>query len=224
MRVVRVWIKKEGRAKYISHLDLNRCFLRAVRRAGIGVWYTEGFNPRPHLNFLTPLPLGQESECEILEIKLEKDMKNKEIKSRLSAVLPEGISIRDVTNPVDDPSLIAMAEYSAEIETKDAESAERFCERSKEIIEGKELFAEKPGKKGGRKVLKKINVCDHTVKFDISPSGNNCMLSLILTAGRENNLNPDLLLSALIKECETEAEILNIRKKRILKSDFSIFR
>lgn len=35
MRCVRIWFAKEGKVKYISHLDVMRCMSRAVRRAGI---------------------------------------------------------------------------------------------------------------------------------------------------------------------------------------------
>ncbi|MGN0568507.1 MAG: TIGR03936 family radical SAM-associated protein, partial [Acutalibacteraceae bacterium] len=48
MKNVRLWYKKQGAAKYASHLDLVRCFSRAVRRAGIPICYTEGFNPKPY--------------------------------------------------------------------------------------------------------------------------------------------------------------------------------
>ncbi|WP_369677352.1 TIGR03936 family radical SAM-associated protein, partial [Ruminococcus sp. CAG:330] len=42
---VRVRFAKLGRAKYISHLDLIRCFQRAVCRAGLPAAYSAGFHP-----------------------------------------------------------------------------------------------------------------------------------------------------------------------------------
>ena len=47
MKSVRIWFEKRGLAIYTSHLDMNRCLTRAVRRANIPLWYTEGFNPHP---------------------------------------------------------------------------------------------------------------------------------------------------------------------------------
>ena len=44
MRCVRIWFAKEGKVKYISHLDVMRCMSRAVRRARLPLWYTEGFS------------------------------------------------------------------------------------------------------------------------------------------------------------------------------------
>ena len=55
---IRIFFEKVGVARYISHLDLMRNFERAMRRADIPFWYTEGFNPRPFLTFALPLSLG----------------------------------------------------------------------------------------------------------------------------------------------------------------------
>ena len=38
MKTIRVFFTKTGRAKYISHLDVNRCIDRAIKRSGIPVW------------------------------------------------------------------------------------------------------------------------------------------------------------------------------------------
>ena len=82
---VRATFKKTGRAKYISHLDLNRCMLRTFRRSGLPIWYTEGFNPHPYYAFALALSLGFESECEILDFNITDDnMSMEEIRDRLN--------------------------------------------------------------------------------------------------------------------------------------------
>jgi radical SAM-linked protein len=63
-----VLLAKKGRAKYTSHLDMQRCMMRAVRRARIELWYTEGFNPHPYVTFALPLPLGVESDGEPVDM------------------------------------------------------------------------------------------------------------------------------------------------------------
>ena len=42
---------KTGEYKYFSHLDIISIITRALRRARIRVKYSEGFNPRPKINF-----------------------------------------------------------------------------------------------------------------------------------------------------------------------------
>ena len=69
MREVRLRFSKTGRLKYISHLDINRAMSRALKRAGIPLWYTEGFNPHPYMSFSLPLSLGVESLCESVDLR-----------------------------------------------------------------------------------------------------------------------------------------------------------
>ena len=51
---VRVWFSKTGTARYISHLDLNRCMSRAFHKAKLPLWYTEGFNPVSYTHLTLP--------------------------------------------------------------------------------------------------------------------------------------------------------------------------
>ena len=111
MRCVRVLLAKKGRAKYTSHLDMQRCMMRAVRRAGIDLWYTEGFNPHPYVTFALPLPLGVESEGEPVDIRLEGDMTNEQVRDSLNATMPEGIEVVSVDDAVHKPGDIAFARY-----------------------------------------------------------------------------------------------------------------
>ena len=94
---LRATFKKTGRAKYISHLDLNRCMLRIFRRSKLPVWYTEGFNPHPYYSFALALSLGFESDCEIMDFNITDDnMPLSVIKDRLNEVMPEGMGIVDI--------------------------------------------------------------------------------------------------------------------------------
>ncbi len=223
MRAVRVWIKKEGRAKYISHLDLNRCFARAVRRAGLDLWYTEGFNPHPYLNFLTPLSLGQESEGEPLDIRVESDMTDDELLERFASVLPEGITVTAVCEPVSHSSEIAAAEYDISLELADDNLAAHFAESVRQIIAGGVLTAEKQGKKGGRKVTKEINLCESVKKLEATTDGVNVCMNTVLAAGNISSLNPALLISALENETGIHADYVLIRRLRLLRADGTEF-
>ncbi len=55
---------KKGLIKYISHLDLMRLFMRALRRADLPLKMTEGFSPHPKLSIKRALKLGVESDNE----------------------------------------------------------------------------------------------------------------------------------------------------------------
>ena len=88
METVRVFFAKEGRLKYISHLDVTRCLARVFHRCGLPIWYTQGFNPHAYLTFALPLPLGVESRCESFAFRLTEEVNYEEVRDRLNAVLP----------------------------------------------------------------------------------------------------------------------------------------
>lgn len=87
---------KTGQMKYISHLDLMRLLMRAMRRADLPLKMTEGFSPHPKLSIKRALKLGVESEHEEAAIVLKESISAEEFRGRLQKQLPEGILIKDV--------------------------------------------------------------------------------------------------------------------------------
>jgi radical SAM-linked protein len=87
---------KKGFLKYISHLDLMRLFMRALRRAGLPLKMTEGFNPHPKFSIRRALKLGLESDHEEATIALKEPIEAEDFRRRLQEQLPEGIEIKDV--------------------------------------------------------------------------------------------------------------------------------
>ena len=221
---LRIWFKKTGSAKYISHLDLNRCMTRAVRRAHIPLWYTEGFNPHPYLTFALPLSLGHESEAEPMDIRIEGEMENEEIKARLNKVMPEGIEITEVTEAGCDPKEICYADYEILLAFASADEAENFAGRAKTLLSDGELSAEKPGKQGRQKVMKKVTLKDYIFGFDIGNEAENVLLKVTLSAGNTTNLNPALLLESLNAAIKADIISKKICRKRLLKAGFEEFR
>ena len=219
MKSVRLWFKKDGLAVYISHLDMNRCMTRAVRRADIPLWYTEGFNPHPYMTFLMPLPLGQSGMREPLDIRIEEELSFKEIKKRLNAVMPEGIEIVDVAKPVCKPNEIAAGEYEIDIEFTSEGEAEGFVSGAASVIEGGVLNAEKRSKRG----IKTVNLCELIRAFEIKQDGKFVRIKTILAAGNSVNLNAELLMSALYGEFSAQPEKTEIVRTKLLREDLSIF-
>ncbi|WP_321414919.1 TIGR03960 family B12-binding radical SAM protein [uncultured Desulfobacter sp.] len=80
-------------ARFFGHLEMATIFQRAVKRTGFAVKYSKGFNPSMRMSFATALPLGMESEEELLYIYLEKGLKPHKIMKSLNAQLPRGIEI-----------------------------------------------------------------------------------------------------------------------------------
>ncbi|PKL10493.1 MAG: B12-binding domain-containing radical SAM protein, partial [Spirochaetae bacterium HGW-Spirochaetae-8] len=58
--------RKEGRAAYISHISVMRIVEQTFQRSGIPLMFTQGFNPKPRLEFVNPLSLGITGAQEVL--------------------------------------------------------------------------------------------------------------------------------------------------------------
>lgn len=82
---------KDGPARFLSHLDTQENLERTLRRARLPLAYTQGFHPRPRLQFEDPLPLGWRSERERLWLELEQPFPALEALQRLRATAPEGL-------------------------------------------------------------------------------------------------------------------------------------
>lgn len=221
MREVRVRFAKVGRAKYISHLDINRAFQRAFARAEINIWFTEGFNPHPYMSFSLPLSLGVESLCENVDIRLTNDISNEEVKNRLNSVLPEGIYIVDVYDDFMDSSKIAYSDYVFKLEFKDNNAA---LSKINEILELPEILALKKAKQGKRRILKETDIKKFIVSFNTSIRDEQIVINFRLLAGAEKNLNPSLLFDTIIRLIDTDYEWKSISRINLLTADFSEYK
>jgi radical SAM-linked protein len=94
---IKIKYSKGEEIKYISHRDLIRAFHRAVRRAGLPVAYSQGFNPHMKISWGQALKVGAVSGGEYAEIRFERWVKPQELKARLNAVLPPGLEILEAS-------------------------------------------------------------------------------------------------------------------------------
>lgn len=220
MREVRLRFTKQGKLKYISHLDINRAMGRAFKRAVIPLWYTEGFNPHPYMSFSLPLSLGVESLCESVDIRIVGDISNDEIKERMNIVLPEGLKVLDVYDNFCDNSEIAYSDYVYKFQFDNNKLA---IEKIKSVLEGDEILALKKGKQGKKKVFKETNIKSFIDKFNISIREDTIILNIRLLAGTDKNLNPSLLFDTIIRLINMDYKWKSISRIALLKKDYSQF-
>ncbi|MEZ5237555.1 MAG: TIGR03936 family radical SAM-associated protein [Microthrixaceae bacterium] len=80
-----------------SHRDVARVLERAIRRAGVPVAYTEGFSPRPKLQYGLALSTGYESDGEYVDLYLDPGRTGvtepPEVALALTACLPDGLDV-----------------------------------------------------------------------------------------------------------------------------------
>ncbi len=90
-RRYRIRFAKTGVAALTGHLDLVRALPRILRRAGVDPYYSEGYHPKPVMEFSPPLPLGVRSLDELVDLSLAEELDPRELLDRLRAHAPDGM-------------------------------------------------------------------------------------------------------------------------------------
>lgn len=190
-----------GRAKYISHLDVTRCMQRAVKRAGLPVWYTEGFNPHIYLTFALPLSLGYESESETMDFRLTTDEQGEaletllaEVRDRMNDALPPDIRVVRVDLQKQKPDTIVSAVYEMTL-TVPSRDGSSLRERFELFYASDKIEVEKRSKRGVKLVDLKPDC--QVLRIDTLPNG--IGLTLKTAAGTSYNVNPTLLTDAFFR-------------------------
>ena len=195
MKNARIIFTKDGPARYISHLDLNRVMLRAVGKSKLDVWRTEGFNQHAYITFALPLSLGFSSDCESMDFRLVDDGEDMSaVPGRLNACLPEGIRVLSCAEAVHKPADIASASYDIRLEAmNDGEISEKeISDKLREFLALPGIIVTKKTKKGS----KEVDLRDYIIECKPDESSA-ARLSLTLPAGGSLNINPSLFVTAL---------------------------
>jgi len=93
---VRIRFSKEGDIRFTSHHDLMRLFGRALRRSGLPVAVTEGYNPHLRISLPAALSVGIAGRNEVLDLELSAWVRPSWVRQKLSEQMPEGVQIKSV--------------------------------------------------------------------------------------------------------------------------------
>ena len=186
MKDIRIRFEKTGRARYISHLDLTRAMTRAVRRAGLPIWYTEGFNKHPYLTFAAPLSLGFEGTDESMDLRLLEELPMEELVRRMNAVLPDGLHATGAGEPVHKVGELAAARYRLTFTGDVSRMADFLAQES--------IPAEKRTKKGG---VKTIDLKPSLTGARWEETGDGALtMEVVLPCSSTETINPSLITAA----------------------------
>ena len=161
---------------------------RAVRRAGIPLWYTEGFNRHPYITFASPLSLGFESLCESMDIRLVEDMTMDELVRRLNSVLPAGLEVIKAGEPVMKPKEIAFAAYRIAFQNSGFAD---FMENIKEFLSRQSIEVLKKTKKGD---LKKVDLKPALKKAAVSIDDRSVVIEVTAVRRQRHNQPKSFML------------------------------
>ena len=194
MKNVRVFYRKDGPCKYISHLDTNRVMIRAIGKSRLNIWHTEGFHQHAYITFALPLSLGFASECESMDFRVLEDNEDlSAIPERLNACLPDGIRVFRCAESVHKPAAIESAKYAVQIEPmNDGDiSFEELSKKWNAFLSLPEIITQKKTKKG----MKDVDLKPYILAYE-PLTGEKVRFDLTLPAGATLNINPNLLISA----------------------------
>lgn len=109
----RVRFAKTGLLRWISHRDLANLWERIGRRAELPFSMSEGFNPKPRMQFPSALSLGVESHDEVLDLELSEQWAADRLLQRLQTDQQPGLSIHSVVQVdfADGKSQVAAMDY-----------------------------------------------------------------------------------------------------------------
>ena len=190
MNTIRLKFKKTGLSIYYSQLDLQRVMARALKKSGLPVWYSQGFNPHIYMTFTLPLSLGHESICESVDFRLNEELSEQEILKALEGALPEGIELVSATAPDYEAKNIAFARYDITLYGQSDEILN--------AIEGYNNLEQAIVVKTTKKGQKDINLKDLIKDIQIiDKKDGEVVFTAIYPAGLSLNINPSLLLDYL---------------------------
>lgn len=160
LKTLKVSFSKIDQAKYFGHLEFVNIILRALRRAGVPIKFSEGFHPKPKISFEDTLPIGLESLNEYFYLIVPENLKPQSIIERLNKHLPEGITVNDC-HVVSAKPVQNNKKYNYIVTIKE----EFFDNKDLDFfLQSPEFIISRIDRKGR---LKKINLKDMVLKIEL---------------------------------------------------------
>lgn len=214
----RIKFRKYGVMKFIGHLDVMRFFQKAMRRAQIPIAFTSGYSPHMIMSFAQPLGIGITSDSEYLDIELSEQITSRKALKQLNQVMVEGIDVVSFVEIPDDKkssgmTIVAAADYciTAPETIKASEPVikipKTWSAQAESFMEQKEIVVWKKTKRSE----KEVDIKPMIYKFQVQEDA----LYILLAAGSEQNLKPDLVMDAYLKYMELDATSIPLHYHRL---------
>ena len=220
MSKLRLIFVKEQQASYISHLDVMRTFQRVFPRAGLSIRHSNGFHPHPILSIVLPLPVGQSSECEILDFESVEESAGEGVAEALNTGMPAGLRVLDcyaASRPVREMALL-RARLEMEYDSGVPEGA---CECIRALFTQEEVYVEKRTKHKG---MTELNIAPLIHSLTLT-EGEGVILADAIVAAQDPGLNPALIGAAIARHLpEIAPDFVRVRRKEVYDREMNIFR
>ena len=190
MRMLAVFEKGE-RIRHIGHLDIQRSVQRGLRRSGLPVAYSQGFNPHILITFASALSTGACGKREIMDVTMAEEVDEEEFLTRMNRAMPPEMQLKEA-RAVDSkhPSLMGMVRAAVyDLAIRDEETGRMLIAAIPAMMEKERISAM-------RKTKTKLTEVDiKPLILDINGEGNHIRATLILN--ERESCKPQMLLDAL---------------------------
>lgn len=193
--LVRIKYSKLGDISYISHLDIIKLMERIVRRTGLKLSYSEGFNPHPKTAFSPALQLGVQSHCEYLDMEFDEAVEEDLLIQKLNEKTVEGINFIEakiLTDKVD--SLVAFithSRYEIAVDEEDENKILKIISAINKINNTNEMLLTKKTKKGN---IKEYNVKEYIGTIDFERKSDGLSIFVDICSGSVKSINPKKII------------------------------
>ena len=200
MRMLAVFEKGE-RIRHIGHLDIQRSVQRGLRRSGLPVAYSNGFNPHILITFASALSTGACGKREIMDVTMAEEVSPQEFLEKMNQAMPPEMRLSEA-RALDQKHPALMASLRAakyDLLTRDAEQAEKLAAAIPAMMARETVTAM-------RKTKTALKECDiKPLIYELKAEGQHILATLTLT--EREACKPGMLIEALSREAGIEGEI-----------------
>lgn len=220
MAKLRLLFVKENQASYISHLDLMRTFQRVFPRGGLELRHSQGFHPHPLISIVLPLPVGQSSDCELLDFEVDQDTDGAGVPELLNEGLPAGLRVRAcyrVERPARELAFLRARlafDYDGGVPDGTLDALRELFARDEVLVE----------KRTKHKELAQINVAPLIRSIEWTEAENLAVADAVVAA-QNPGLNPALLANAVTAYLPRFApDFARVRRLELYDAEGNVFR
>ena len=200
MRMLAVFEKGE-RIRHIGHLDIQRSVQRGLRRSGLPVAYSNGFNPHILVTFASALSTGACGKREIMDVTMAEDVSEKTFLEKMNRAMPPEMQLSEA-RAVDRkhpslPPMLRAAQYDLMIRE------EKYAQRMIEAIPAMMARENIPAMRKTKTALKECDI--KPLIYSLNGKDGHIYATLVLT--ERESCKPVMLTEALKREAGIEEEV-----------------
>ena len=207
--------RKTDVVRHLGLLDLQRTMQRALRRSGLPLKYSSGFNPHIVMSFASALSSGIPGDAELLDVSLSGNTTQEACLAAMQRVLPPSLPVTRVRLVPDGFPKVGAALRQAEyLMTLRGGEAQRLAQAVEGFLAREEIMALRKSKRG--EAMVNIRPMLHELTVLPAEREDEVRLRTRVSFVEQATLKPELLLSSLAEFAGAALPPHDIRRTQLL--------